>query len=101
MVLEDLHLPKHLTWRVIFALSALTLVLCGLGLCVGQTLIDRQIAALQRTLASLTAEKAVLHEHWSEGTVPATLLTAETSHIDEEASAVSSQLSELEEGARP
>jgi hypothetical protein len=101
MVREDLHLTKQPTWRLIFALTALTAILAILGLWIGHALSDRQRAALERTLASIASEKTVLHKLWLEGTVPATLLTAETSHIDEEAGATSSQLSELEQKEHP
>ena len=101
MVREDLHLPKQPTGRAILALSALTVIFAVLGLWISQSLTDRQRAALERTLASLAAERVVLHEHWSKGTVPATVLTAETAHIDEEAAAVSAELSKLQEKASP
>jgi hypothetical protein len=96
---EAIELPKPPTWRTILVLGGLVVVLSGLAFWLSQNLPDRQQMALKRVLASLAAEKTVLEQHWAAGTVPASLLTVESKHIDEESDTTSQELQQLKESA--
>jgi len=95
MVRQDIYLPKRRSWTVLLVLGVFAGLLCAISVWGSSQLRDRKLNGLDRILSSLEAEKATLNTKWAVGDVPANLLTAETRHINEQASDARDEVSSL------
>jgi len=92
--------PAALVERITLALVVVGALLSGLAWLFEAGSSDRQIAGVQRVIASLAAEARVLQQQWQSGKLPALTLQAETEHIEDERDQQETQLAELTKGAR-
>jgi len=89
------QVPPELVERATLVLVAMAVLLSGLAWLFEAGAGDRQIAGVQRAIASLEAEASVLQREWQDGALPARTLQAEAEHIADERDQQQSQLAEL------